>query len=452
MAKAPWKRRVGRVTVYTRGKQFWIYYRNGKQIRRPVGSNREDAITLASRINAELAEGAPTSLSFRPVKANVLAKAWLEHHEHVRRSSLATVRRYRTAVQHLLDFVDKECAELRSDRVSDDTVETFVKYLRRIRISPNGHSNTSRRTMRDKGVVFVLGACRSMFSYAAEHRHLPPYAPNPFGKLQIDRMPIDDAKPIELMTAEQLQRLFDACDEFQRPIFFTLAYTGLRVGELTHLLIDRDIDFERGVLRVTSKPRIGWQVKTRSEREIPMLPDVERVIRAASAGRSAGPVFTRRRFAVGDSAPILAGYSLRELERESQVRSTDLADRRVTAKAARSVWRDAGGIRECRLRVEFMNITRRIGLAEFTCPKVLRHMFATALQAAGVDPLIRRELMGHTSLEMTSRYTHSAVETRRDQLARLVDGLGESWALCDREPKRQSERIADRIDSSPCIA
>ena len=49
-----------------------------------------------------------------------------------------------------------------------------------------------------------------------------------------------------------------------------------------------------------------------------------------------------------------------------------------------------------------MEVIKRIGLGHLTCPKDLRHLFATSLQAAGVDPMVRRDIMGHTSLEMTA--------------------------------------------------
>ena len=47
--------------------------------------------------------------------------------------------------------------------------------------------------------------------------------------------------------------------------------TGLRPGELTHLLLPDDLDLSASVLRVRNKPRLGWQVKTRNEREIPLV-------------------------------------------------------------------------------------------------------------------------------------------------------------------------------------
>ena len=52
------RRRVGQVTVYQRGSRFWVYYRQGGEvIRRAVGVDRTEALSLAARINAELAEG-----------------------------------------------------------------------------------------------------------------------------------------------------------------------------------------------------------------------------------------------------------------------------------------------------------------------------------------------------------------------------------------------------------
>ena len=79
-SKRAWRRRVGRVSVYQRGSQYWVYYRQGRQIRRPVGARRDEALTLAARINAELAEGSPTLLSFRPIRLSEFADKWIDQH------------------------------------------------------------------------------------------------------------------------------------------------------------------------------------------------------------------------------------------------------------------------------------------------------------------------------------------------------------------------------------
>ena len=309
-SKSRRRRRVGRVTVYERGHRFWVYYRQGGEvIRRAVGTDRTEALSLAARINAELAEGAPTSLAFRPVVVTGLIEKWLDHHEQVRRSSLATVNRYRTAIQHLGDFVASRYGKLRVDRFTTGMAAEFVRHLRTIQVAPNGHPNAARRGLRDKGVVFVLQACRALFGFAAKQRHLPAYTPNPFSMLSIERMPIEDAKPIRPLTSQQEIALFQACDTWQFPVFFVLAFTGLRVGELTHLLVDHDLRFEQNVIRISNKPRLFWQVKTRNLRQVPLLPEVANVLRSCVGERETGPVFVRRRFSVGEPP----GYEPKQL-------------------------------------------------------------------------------------------------------------------------------------------
>jgi integrase len=102
----------------------------------------------------------------------------------------------------------------------------------------------------------------------------------------------------------------------------------------------------------------------------------------------------------------------------------DMPTHTQVARTGRSVWRDAGAVKETTIRVEFMSITKRIGLGHLTCPKDLRHLFATSLQAAGVGPLIRWDIMGHTSLDMTGHYTHIQNTTRQRELTRLAEVRG----------------------------
>lgn len=125
----------------------------------------------------------------------------------------------------------------------------------------------------------MLECCRAMFNFAAKRRHLSPYAENPFRALDVDRMPFAAARPVELLTPEQERAFIEACDGWQFPVFLTLLLTGLRPGELCHLLWPDDLDLNAGLLRVRNKPRLGWQVKTRNERDIPLLPEVVAVLR-----------------------------------------------------------------------------------------------------------------------------------------------------------------------------
>lgn len=372
-SKREWRRRIGRVTAYQRGQRYWIYYRQGRQIRQPVGTDRDEALTLAAKINAQLAEGAPTALAFQPINVDVLIDKWLDHHEQIRRSSVTTVSRYRTAVAHLKRFVQSLRGGLRAHRFDASMAEDFVRYLRTSEVSPNGHKNAKKRAMRDKGVIFVLEACRALFNFARNQRHLPAYAPNPFTGLSIDRMPIEDAKPIRPLTPEQEVAFFKACDEWQFRVFFLLAFTGLRVGELVHLLIDNDVRLDENLMRITNKPRLYWQVKTRNLRDVPLLPEVARVLRVCVGDRKAGPVIQQRRYALGKAIPALTGRTMVELEDEVRRRIEAHQDKQQAgtsrielARIGRTVWSDAGATKETKIRSEFMRITGRIGLNKST--------------------------------------------------------------------------------------
>ena len=88
-------------------------------------------------------------------------------------------------------------------------------------------------------------------------------------------------------------------------IHFTLAKTGLRVGELTHLLIE-DVDLTGGWLHIRNKPGLGWRVKTGNERSVPLLAEVVAVLRSVIGDRVVGPVFLRERIRDGHQ-PLLVG-------------------------------------------------------------------------------------------------------------------------------------------------
>ncbi|MCE9531922.1 MAG: site-specific integrase [Planctomycetes bacterium] len=411
--------RVGRVSVYFHHTSWWIYHREGgRQVRRKVGNSREDAEQVAAQINGQLAAGAPTLLSFEPIGIPELRQQFLQYHEHVLKSSIATVTRYRAATQHLENFAAGASRRCHAHEVKVDALAT---YLRTIKVSPNGHSHSAKRALRDKGVQFILETCRSMFGFAAKRRHLPPYAGNPFAELPLDRLKIEDAKPIFVFDADTELAFFQKADAWAFPIHFTLAKTGLRVGELVHLLIE-DIDLDGGWLHVRNKTELGWRIKTGTERRVPLLSEVISVLRLVIGNRVAGPVFLRERFRDGCLPELVGGR--RELERacaQRERQSGGALSRNERLQIARGVWRDAGTIKADRIRITFVRVMKAIGKPEATCPKSWRHTFATLLQDANVDPLIRQITLGHkptasTGLGMTGNYTHTRPGTQREQI------------------------------------
>ena len=157
--------RVGRVRANLRGRVWYLcYYEHGRRHQPRVSSDRDEARQMAAEINAQLEVGAPSALGFEPISIHDVRERWLDHHEHVRRSSLQTIRRYRSATQHLINFVSN-VRPLR--RVSDFRpvhAEEFVRYLRTLNVAPNGHRNASKRRLRDKGVKLILEVCRRILT------------------------------------------------------------------------------------------------------------------------------------------------------------------------------------------------------------------------------------------------------------------------------------------------
>jgi integrase len=427
--------RIGRVRAFLRGRVWYLSYHENGQRRQPrVGRDREEAKRLTAEVNAQLEAGAPSALGFEPIAFPELRQRWLDHHEHVRRSSLETIRRYKTATEHLLDFLSSARPLRRVSDFRPAHAEEFVRYLRTKRVASNGHRHAHRRLLRDAGVRFVLETCSSLMNYAERRRHFPPYVENPFRTIEVCRMPIEDAAPTIAFTNEQQEALLNACDDWQFPIFLTALLTGLRPGELIHLLLPENLDLETGWLFIRNKQRLGWQIKTRNERDIPLVPVLVKVIRCMLGERNHGPLFRQRRCVNGHEPP-LARRETKQLEaevlRRCKIVGGDDADRQSRLATAKSVWRDLGALKEDWIRKEFLRVTARAGFPEITTPKTLRHTFATILQDANVDPLIRNELMGHapmsTSMQrglgMTAIYTHTRPETKRRQLEGALETL-----------------------------
>ncbi len=431
--RSPARLRVGKVSIYLHHGAWWRYYReHGKQVRRKVGEARDEAEQVAAQVNAQLTQGAPTLVAFTPVAVPDLRLRFLDYHEQVLRSSVGTVRRYRAATQHLEDFVAQQARTPQAHEIRPDA---FATHLRNIEVAPNGHKNAGKRRLRDKGVRFILETCRAMYNYAVKRWHLPPYVGNPFSELPLDRLKIEDAKPIFVFKADTELAFFKAASDWGFPIHFTLAKTGLRVGELTHLLIE-DVDLEGSWLHVRNKTELGRRIKTGQERVVPLLPEVVAVLRAVIGRRRAGPVFLREKL-VG-TAPRLV-KTREELQRVLQERvSKRRGEAEVLRRAdvhliARKVWWDAEAVKSDVVRSTFLRVMARLNRPEATCPKSWRHSFATLLQDANVDPLIRQQVMGHrptnsTGLGMTANYTHTRPETLRRQVEQALRRWPESLA------------------------
>ena len=432
--------RIGRVSVYLHHHAWWIYYReNSRPVRRRVADTRQAAEEVAARVNAQLTSATPTLFSFVPIPVRGLIDQYLAHHTSVLSSSPATIARYQTALRHLAEFALQQGA---SFTAHDVTVATFLAFLRQRQVSPNGHANTPQRPLLDKGIEFILEVCRGLYAYALKQRHLPPYTENPFADLSLLRTRYRNAKRVFVFEEETELQFLQHCRPWEFPVHFTLAKTGLRSGELCHLFVE-DLDFERRRLLVRNQPELGWTTKSGQERSVPLVPEHCAVLRRLVGTRRAGVLFLRPLFA-GEAAEAnrsrleLAEVARRELRAASLATGSSRSG--PVQKLMHRLLQRAGAFDPDQIRRSFLRVAQRCGWSDVTCPKSWRHSFATLLQDANVDPLIRQLTLGHqppgqagAGLGMTAVYTHTRLATQAREIERALRlwlrslSLAEQW-------------------------
>ena len=89
------------------------------------------------------------------------------------------------------------------------------------------------------------------------------------------------------------------------------------------------------------------------------------------------------------------------------------------------VFGEKGGerLQPANLEYNFRQAVKRAGLKDLRFHD-LRHTFATRLVRSGADIYAVQRLLGHKSLEMTSRYAHHDVESLRKAVDIGVNGNG----------------------------
>jgi integrase/recombinase XerD len=251
--------------------------------------------------------------------------------------SPCTVKQYGHIARTFLAFAQKPL-----DEVTLRDLEAYREYLV---LQRHYSKNSVYTTVRGLTCLF------RNFGYSVADQLEPPRRP--------ERLP-------RYLSEEEMHRLFEAVKPSPRDnaIVHVLAFAGLRVGELCHLLIE-DLEFERNILHVRSG-------KGDKDREV-VLED---------RTRAAVDRYLTERTLAGESSPRLFPVGSVTVER-------------VVRRAAQ----EAG-------------IPRRV------TPHMLRHTLATALLSRGCDIRYIQKLLGHASVATTQIYTHVDTQALRDAYQR----------------------------------
>jgi integrase/recombinase XerC len=288
-----------------------------------------------------------------------LIQRYLEHLQGERDVSPHTLRAYEGDLLRFheflaRDFLGKEPQAVRPEDVDALAVRSFLAALTREGLGKRSQGR-------------ALSAVRSLFRFACREGTL---AANPAQSVRTPKYPKKLPRHLRPGEVENLLEAPAAGDGplalRDRAILELLYATGLRVGELVSLDWPA-MDLPARVLRVVGKGR--------KERMIPFGRPAAQALRSWLAVWEA----VRARRALDDDEPVFLNHLGGRL--------TDRSVRRVIDN-----WISVAAV------------------ARGVHPHTLRHTFATHLLENGADLRTIQELLGHSSLSTTQKYTHLEVE------------------------------------------
>lgn len=215
----------------------------------------------------------------------------------------------------------------------------------------------------NSSIARKLASLRSFFRFLCRQGHLEQ---NFAAAVRTPRVP---RKLVQVLQREEISDLLEIDFESSatgirdRAIFELLYASGLRIGELTSLK-PRDIDFDSRVISVVGKG------------------NKERIVLFGSKALDA-----------------LLSY---RAARSQLLRGADPQYFFLNQKGRR--------LSPTRVRQILDSYVRKISLQKKVSPHMIRHSFATHLLQSGADLRLIQELLGHSSLSTTQKYTHLNME------------------------------------------
>jgi integrase len=380
----PRKRKLPEGIRLRNGAYYSDFYAGGRRVRKYLSTDLDAAKEILNELRAR-ADRADFGLLDNDYPLADIREQYLRHCKQTRKPS--TVARSEVALNNILPRISAS----RACQVSHDLA---VRY-REERLA----EGKSPRTINIE--VNVLSA---MLHWATQPGHQL-IGNNPLDGLE--PLPHDSPKEGRALSEEEVRRLLDISPPHWRDIWYAFLVTGLRRSELTSLTFN-DIDWQGRELIVR-----GEVAKNHRERRIPIDDGLWDILKRQEAGRK------DRKPGKGKTARVTEQIRERFTRDHVFVTVTNTPlDQRSNLYVTFIRWCKKAGI-----PTKTVNAAGRV--VEHVDIHSFRRTFATNLIVGGADPESVRQLLGHSTLEMTMKiYTKIRNQTKRQALGRLSYGKG----------------------------
>ncbi|MFB6362510.1 tyrosine-type recombinase/integrase [Paenibacillus elgii] len=285
--------------------------------------------------------------------------------------SKRTLETYEENYRFLCDFLAMTDTPREINSVTPEVLRKYITWMLRSKRKWEGHAHKAERD-KTAGLSAVtvntrMKGLRTMFNFLYNEDLIET---NPFHKVKPVREPENE---IQIMTAEQLERLLKAPDKrtyagFRDYVFMSLLVDGFyRINEALNLK-KSDINFETGMTYVTAE-----RVKTRRSKSVPLEKSTLR--------------------------------ALSDLIKENAEFDTDYI----------FLTNYGSLISDDRMRDRIKQHAKKAGLEIRVYPHLFRHTAATMFLENGGDVRFLAEILGHADLRMVLRYTHLSKKSVKEQ-------------------------------------
>ncbi len=358
------------MSVYRRGKSWYIdIIRDGVRLNRKAGSTKGEALQAESELKTKLHLKQLRLEEIRTICPPFfqIAAEYL-HHVQATKALRTFELEYIDYNKHLHSFFGNYPA----DQLS---IELLLEFQKRQK-----SAKYSNRT-----INIHIGLVRKIINYGKDKKYIRE-------NFNLKYPMLDEPKKQHAFLD------YDEWEKLKSNITYDLAFkrvmvgrqTGLRPGELAHLAWN-DVSFKMKTITIRSKPDVGWIIKTKDERVIPLGKDALEILEELYRTRKSRWVFST------------SDHPVKSIRR-----------------ALKTAASNAG-------------ITKRV------TPNMLRHTFATHALESGASLKSVQEILGHADIGTTQKYLHAIQEHLRS----AVEGLNET---AEQRASRLTEKSGKNVD------